>query len=210
MSDAGIGTLGGAAGAARLLIIGPQGSGKGTQGERIAATFAIPAVSTGDVFRANVKEGTALGLQVKAIIDAGDLVPDELTGAIVRDRLAQPDAAVGFLLDGYPRTLGQVEDLDAFLQPRHEPLTAVIELAVPREESIQRLSLRATEQGRADDNAESIAKRLAIYESETAPILDVYRSRGIVDQIDGVGTLDEVFERIVTALAARGIAVASS
>lgn len=210
MSDAGIGTLGGAAGAARLLIIGPQGSGKGTQGERIAATFAIPAVSTGDVFRANVKEGTALGLQVKAIIDAGDLVPDELTGAIVRDRLAQPDAAVGFLLDGYPRTLGQVEDLDAFLQPRHEPLTAVIELAVPREESIQRLSLRATEQGRADDNAESIAKRLAIYESETAPILDVYRSRGIVDQIDGVGTLDEVFERIVAALAARGIAVASS
>lgn len=189
----------------RLLIIGPQGSGKGTQGERIAQTFRIPAVSTGDVFRANVKEGTPLGLQVKAIIDAGDLVPDELTGAIVRDRLAQDDAAAGFLLDGYPRNLGQVSDLDAFLDERGEPLTAVIELSVPRDVSIQRLSLRAAEQGRADDNAESIAKRLSIYESETAPILEVYRERGIADAVDGVGTLDEVFERIVIALAARGI-----
>lgn len=189
----------------RLLIIGPQGSGKGTQGVRIADAFGIPAVSTGDVFRANVKEGTPLGLQVKAIIDAGDLVPDSLTGDIVRDRLAQADAAGGFLLDGYPRNLGQVGDLDEFLTGRSEELTAVIELAVPREESIERLSLRAAEQGRADDNAESIAKRLAIYESETAPILEVYRARGIVDSIDGVGTLDEITERILSALAARGI-----
>ncbi|MBF4561416.1 adenylate kinase [Microbacterium sp. VKM Ac-2870] len=193
--------------AARLLIIGPQGSGKGTQGVRVAEAFGIPAVSTGDVFRANVKEGTELGIKVKAIIDAGDLVPDELTGEIVRDRLAQDDAAGGFLLDGYPRNLGQVADLDAFLDARGEPLTAVIELVVPREESIQRLSLRATEQGRADDNAESIAKRLAIYESETAPILDIYRERGIVDEVDGVGSLDDVFERITAALAARGITV---
>ena len=189
----------------RLLIIGPQGSGKGTQGARVAEAFRIPAISTGDVFRANVKEGTPLGLQVKAIIDAGDLVPDELTGAIVRDRLAQDDAAAGFLLDGYPRNLGQVSDLDAFLDERGEPLTAVIELSVPRDVSIQRLSLRAAEQGRADDNAESIAKRLSIYESETAPILDVYRERGVAFEVDGVGTLDEVFERIITALAARGI-----
>jgi len=171
-----------------------------------ADALGIPAVSTGDVFRANVKEGTELGLKVKAIIDAGDLVPDALTGEIVRDRLAQPDAAGGFLLDGYPRNLGQVGDLDGFLNERGEPLTAVIELVVPRDESIQRLSLRAAEQGRADDNAESIAKRLAIYESETAPILDVYRERGIVDQIDGVGSLDEVYARIQDALAARGIA----
>ncbi|EIC07943.1 adenylate kinase [Microbacterium laevaniformans] len=192
--------------AARLLIIGPQGSGKGTQGVRIADALGIPAVSTGDVFRANVKEGTELGLKVKAIIDAGDLVPDTLTGEIVRDRLAQADAANGFLLDGYPRNLGQVGDLDGFLDERGEPLTAVIELVVPRDESIQRLSLRATEQGRADDNAESIAKRLAIYESETAPILDLYRERGIVDQIDGVGSLDEVYARIQAALEARGIA----
>ena len=190
---------------ARLLIIGPQGSGKGTQGVRIAEALRIPAVSTGDVFRANVKEGTELGQQVKAIIDAGDLVPDELTSAIVRDRLEQRDAAEGFLLDGYPRNLGQVGDLDGFLDGRGEPLTAVIELSVPREESIARLSLRAAQQGRSDDNEESIAKRLSIYESETAPILDVYRSRGIVDEIDGVGSLDEVYERIVAALSARGI-----
>ncbi len=189
----------------RLLIIGPQGSGKGTQGQRIAETFRIQAVSTGDVFRANVKEGTPLGLQVKAIIDAGDLVPDELTGAIVRDRLSQDDAAAGFLLDGYPRNLGQVGDLDAFLDERDEPLTGVIELSVPREESIRRIAQRAAEQGRTDDNDESIAKRLAIYESETAPILEVYRERGVAFEIDGIGTLDEVFERIITALAERGI-----
>ncbi|WP_431801860.1 adenylate kinase [Microbacterium sp. bgisy203] len=193
----------------RLLIIGPQGSGKGTQGERIAKAYGIPAVSTGDVFRANVKEGTPLGLQVKAIIDAGDLVPDALTGEIVRDRLAQDDAAAGFLLDGYPRNIGQVGDLDAFLDERDEPLTAVVELSVPREESITRIAKRASEQGRADDNDESIAKRLAIYESETAPVLDVYRERGIVDAIDGVGTLDEVFERIIVALTARGIVPAT-
>ncbi|MDT3331755.1 adenylate kinase [Microbacterium sp. KSW-18] len=190
---------------ARLLIIGPQGSGKGTQGARIADLLGIPTVSTGDVFRANVKDGTELGLKVKALIDAGDLVPDDLTSEIVRDRLEQEDAAEGFLLDGYPRNLGQVGDLDAFLDGRGEPLTAVIELSVPRDESIARLSRRAAEQGRSDDNEESIAKRLSIYESETAPILDVYRERGIVDEIDGVGSLDEITERIAAALAARGI-----
>lgn len=191
--------------AARLLIVGPQGSGKGTQGARIAEALGVPAVSTGDVFRANVTEGTELGQQVQAIIAAGDLVPDELTGAIVRDRLEQDDAAAGFLLDGYPRNLAQVSDLDSFLQNRDEELTAVIELVVPREESIARLSKRAAEQGRSDDNEESIAKRLSIYERETAPILDVFRSRGIVDEIDGVGSLDEITERITAALTARGI-----
>lgn len=191
--------------APRLLIVGPQGSGKGTQGVRIAEALGIPVVSTGDVFRANVKDGTELGLKVKAIIDAGDLVPDELTSAIVRDRLEQDDAAGGFLLDGYPRNLGQVGDLDAFLASRGEALTGVIELSVPRDESIQRLALRATEQGRTDDTEEAIAKRLSIYESETAPILDVYRERGVVDEIDGVGSLDAITERITAALAARGI-----
>ncbi len=191
--------------APRLLIVGPQGSGKGTQGVRIAEAYGIPAVSTGDVFRANISQGTELGLQVKAIIDAGDLVPDELTSSIVRDRLSQDDASGGFLLDGYPRNLGQVGDLDGFLADRGEPLTAVVELVVPRDESIARLSKRASEQGRSDDNAESIAKRLSIYESETAPILEVYRQRGIAAQVDGVGSLDEVYERIVAALSARGI-----
>ncbi|QEV99058.1 adenylate kinase [Microbacterium caowuchunii] len=189
----------------RLLIVGPQGSGKGTQGARIAETFEIPAVSTGDVFRANIAEGTDLGRQVQAVIEAGNLVSDELTSAVVRDRLAQPDAAAGFLLDGYPRNLAQVADLDAFLDARGENLAGVIELSVPREESIARLSLRAQEQGRTDDTEEVIAHRLSIYERETAPILGVYGERGLVDSIDGVGTLDEITERILTALIARGL-----
>jgi adenylate kinase len=190
----------------RLLIVGPQGSGKGTQGVRIAEAFGIPAVSTGDVFRAAVAAGSPLGQQVKAIIDSGDLVPDELTSAVVRDRLAQADAAGGFLLDGYPRNVAQVASLDDFLEGRDEALDAVIELEVPREESIARLSQRAAEQGRSDDTEEGIANRLAIYERETAPILEVYRTRGIVDRIDGVGSLDEITGRIIAALEARGLA----
>ncbi|MEZ3159141.1 adenylate kinase [Microbacterium sp. BWT-B31] len=190
---------------ARLLIIGPQGSGKGTQGVRIAEAFDIPAISTGDVFRAAVAGGTELGLQVKSVIEAGELVSDELTSAVVRSRLDHADAQDGFLLDGYPRNLAQVRDLDEFLSGRGETLDAVIELRVPRDESISRLSLRAQQQGRTDDTEEVIANRLAIYERETAPILGVYRTRGIVDEIDGVGTLDEVTQRIVAALEARGL-----
>ncbi|MGF2950219.1 adenylate kinase [Microbacterium alcoholitolerans] len=190
---------------ARLLIVGPQGSGKGTQGVRIAEALNIPVVSTGDIFRANIKQGTELGQKVTAILDAGDLVPDELTSEIVRDRLSQDDAANGFLLDGYPRNTAQVEHLDAYLGEQGASLDAVILLDVPREESIARLSLRAVEQGRSDDTDEAIAHRLAIYESETAPIISVYEPRGIVDRIDGVGSLDEIAARISDALAARGI-----
>lgn len=190
---------------ARLLIVGPQGSGKGTQGVRIAESYGIPVVSTGDIFRANIKEGTPLGQQVTAVLDKGDLVPDELTSEIVRDRLSQDDAANGFLLDGYPRNAAQVQHLDAFLSARGESLDAVILLDVPREESIERLKLRAAEQGRSDDTDEAIAHRLDIYEHETAPILEVYGPRGIVDRIDGVGSLDEITARIDAALAARGL-----
>ncbi len=190
---------------ARLLIVGPQGSGKGTQGVRIAETFGVPAVSTGDVFRANIQQGTELGRQVQSIIARGDLVPDELTSTIVRDRLAQDDAAPGFLLDGYPRNLGQVADLDAFLASRDEALDAVIELSVPRDESIARLIRRAAEQGRTDDTEDVISHRLHLYETETAPILDVYRERNLVERIDGVGSLDEITERVLTALIARGL-----
>ncbi|MGA7148356.1 MAG: adenylate kinase [Microbacterium sp.] len=189
----------------RLLIVGPQGSGKGTQGVRIAQAFGVPAISTGDVFRAAVAAGSDLGNQVKAIIEGGDLVSDELTSAVVRDRLSQPDAEGGFLLDGYPRNVNQVSHLDEFLEGRDESLDAVIELSVPRDESIARLSLRAKEQGRTDDTEAVIANRLAIYERETAPILGVYRTRGIVDAVDGVGSLDEIAARIVAALEARGL-----
>lgn len=191
--------------ATRLLIVGPQGSGKGTQGVRIAQAFGIPAISTGDVFRAAVADGSDLGLQVKSVIEAGDLVSDELTSAVVRDRLSQADASGGFLLDGYPRNMSQVAHLDEFLEGRDESLDAVIELSVPRDESIARLSLRAQEQGRTDDTEEVIANRLSIYERETAPILGVYGARGIVDEIDGVGTLDEITDRIIAALEARGL-----
>ncbi|GAA4777483.1 adenylate kinase [Microbacterium gilvum] len=192
--------------ATRLLIVGPQGSGKGTQGVLVAEAFGIPVVSTGDIFRANIQQGTELGRTVKAITDAGNLVPDEVTSEIVRDRLSQDDAQGGFLLDGYPRNAAQVEHLDAFLGGRGESLDAVILLDVPRDESIARIAKRAEEQGRTDDTAEAIAKRLDIYESETAPILDVYGARGIVDRIDGVGSLDEITERIFAALGARGLA----
>jgi adenylate kinase len=195
-----------ATGSARFLIVGPQGSGKGTQGVLVAEAFGVPQVATGDIFRANVAGGTELGKRVQAIIEAGDLVPDALTSELVRDRLEQADAAHGFLLDGYPRNRGQVDDLDAFLTARGEALDAVIELEVPRAESIARLQQRAADQGRTDDTEEVIANRLAIYERETAPILDVYRERGIVERVDGVGSLDEVTERIFSALAARGLA----
>ena len=191
--------------AIRLLIVGPQGSGKGTQGVRIAQAYGIPVVSTGDVFRANIKDGTELGQRVQQIVEQGHLVPDELTSEIVRDRLAQPDAAAGFLLDGYPRNLGQVGHLDDFLASRDESLDAVIELRVPRDESITRLTLRAAQEGRSDDTDEVIANRLDIYERETAPILDVYGERGIVETIEGVGTLDEITDRIFAALEARGL-----
>lgn len=189
----------------RILIIGPQGSGKGTQAARIAELFGIPAISTGDVFRANVKNGTELGHKVKAVIDSGDLVDDILTGELVRDRLNEGDTGSGFLLDGYPRNLVQAGDLDAFLATRDESVTAVIELDVPREISVTRLITRASEQGRADDTEEVITKRLEIYEAETTPVVTLYRGQGVVDLIDGVGSLDAVTERIVAALVARGI-----
>jgi len=194
---------------ARLLIVGPQGSGKGTQGVRVAESYGIPVVSTGDIFRANIKQGTPLGLQVTEILDRGDLVPDELTSEIVRDRLSQADAANGFLLDGYPRNTAQVAHLDAFLSEQGQSLDAVILLEVPREESIARLTLRATEQGRTDDTPEAIAHRLDIYEHETAPIIDVYSERGVVDRIDGTGALDEITDRILAALSARGLRLAA-
>lgn len=199
----------GDAASARILIVGPQGSGKGTQGVRIAEAFGVPVVSTGDIFRANIKGGTDLGAKVSEITARGDLVPDELTSEIVRDRLSQDDAANGFILDGYPRNAAQVVHLDDFLSGRDEALDAVILLDVPREESIDRLSTRAHEQGRADDTVEGIAHRLDIYERETAPILDVYGKRDIVDAIDGVGSLDEITERIFAALAARGLVLAA-
>ncbi len=188
---------------ARLVIMGPQGSGKGTQAARLAERLGVPAISTGDIFRANVKGGTELGTQAKAIMDAGDLVPDSLTNAMVRDRLAQPDAADGFILDGYPRNAAQVEALDAVLADRGVGLDAVLELTADMDELLARLARRAVVEGRADDTAEVIQRRLAIYAEQTAPLTRGYAARGLLVTVDGTGPVDEVTERLVDALGAR-------
>jgi adenylate kinase len=191
----------------RLLLIGPPGAGKGTQAERLAEAFAIPAVSTGDIFRFNVKNETPLGLEVQAYMTKGEYVPDSLTNAIVADRLQEADAAAGFLLDGYPRTTDQVAELDRLLLADGAALDAVVLITADSDEVVARLLKRAAEQGRADDTAEIIRHRLALYEEQTAPLIDVYSARGLVITVDGLGAVDEVTDRILSALAERGVAV---
>ena len=186
----------------RLIIFGAPGAGKGTQATRIAEAFGIPAISTGDIFRSNIKNETALGLQVKEILASGAYVPDEVTNAIVRDRLGQSDALGGFLLDGYPRTRAQVVELDDMLAAQGTSLDAVIELTVDTDEVVQRLLRRAEIDGRADDTEEVIRHRLAVYDDETAPLAALYRERGLLHQVDGMGEMDEVAERIHKVLAA--------
>lgn len=185
----------------RLIMLGPPGAGKGTQAARISAAHEIPAISTGDIFRANINGGTPLGLQVKEITASGGYVPDELTNAIVRDRLAEPDAGAGFLLDGYPRTTGQVDALDEMLGDAGAALDAVVELTVDTDEVVQRLLTRAQEQGRVDDTEPVIRERMRIYAEQTAPLAAVYRERGLLHRVDGMGPVDEVTARIEAALA---------
>jgi len=186
----------------RLIILGPPGAGKGTQAERVAASLGIPAISTGDIFRSNIKNETALGLQVKEILASGAYVPDEVTNAIVRDRLSEPDALAGFLLDGYPRTLAQVSELDDMLTAEGTSLDAVIELTVDIDEVVQRLLKRAEISGRADDTEDVIRHRQDVYVKETAPLAAIYRGRGLLHQVDGMGDMDTVAERIQTVLRA--------
>lgn len=189
----------------RLLIVGPPGAGKGTQASRITTVYGIPDISTGDIFRANIKNETPLGKQVKAIVDAGDYVPDSLTNELVTDRLAEDDAANGFLLDGYPRTLAQVDYLDEMLASKGQKLDAVIQLVADQDEIVARLTKRALEQGRADDSEEAIRHRQDVYVRETSPLVDVYSKRGLLVEVDGLGEIDEVAERVRAALAERGI-----
>jgi adenylate kinase len=184
----------------RLIILGPPGAGKGTQAARIADSFGVPAVSTGDIFRANIKNETPLGLQVKEVLASGGYVTDEITNAIVRDRLLEDDAEQGFLLDGYPRTAAQVEALDAVLAERGHSLDVVLELTVDEEAVVGRLLKRAAEQGREDDTEEVIRERQALYRKETAPLTEIYGARGLLRQVDGMGSVDEVFERIAGVL----------
>ncbi len=183
----------------RLLIIGPQGAGKGTQAALLCDELGIPHVSTGDLFRANIGEGTELGRRAQEYMNAGELVPDSVTQDMVSDRLAQPDAGAGFLLDGFPRNIAQADWLTALLARRGAPIDAVIVLTAPDEVLTERMLAR----GRADDTPEAIRQRLSIYYSETQPLVDYYEAA--VKRVDGVGEIHTIHERIMAAL--RGAAV---
>jgi len=189
----------------RMLIVGPPGVGKGTQAALIAQRYGIPAISTGDIFRANIANETELGLRVKAIVDAGDYVPDELTNALITDRLDEADADGGFLLDGYPRTTEQVAFLDRLLASHGHALDVVVRLIADQDEIVRRLRKRALEQGRTDDSEEAIRHRQEVYARETGPLVDAYRDGGLLIEIDGLGSVDEVTSRVFAALDDRGL-----
>lgn len=184
----------------RLLIVGPPGAGKGTQAVQIARELNIPAISTGDIFRANIKEETPLGREAKSYIDSGNLVPDSVTNKMVRARLGEADASAGFLLDGYPRNTAQVHELDTILADTGVEIERVLLLVANNDELVARLLNRAAEQGRTDDTEDIIRHRLRVYEEETAPLIALYRERGIVREVDGLGEIHEVTERILAAL----------
>jgi len=183
-----------------VLILGPQGSGKGTQAKRISAEYGIPHVATGDMFRDAIAQGTPLGLRIKPIYDAGELVPDELTVSLIRERLEKDDARGGSVLDGFPRNAAQADALDGLLDELGRPLDIVLELQVPDEICIERIRKRAEEEGRADDTPDSIARRLDIYHRETAPLIEHYLATGKVVGIHGAGSVDEVWAEIQDAL----------
>lgn len=188
----------------RLLIIGPPGSGKGTQAARISERLGVVAISTGDIFRANVKEETPLGVEAKKYIDAGNFVPDEVTNKMVRDRLLQEDVADGFLLDGYPRTSAQADELDSILAEAGLELDVVLQLTADDDELVERLLKRAQIEGRADDNEEVIRHRLGLYHEQTQVVVDRYLDRGIVRSVDGLGDIDDVTERVMATLEPTG------
>jgi len=193
----------------RFLLIGPPGAGKGTQAALLAQAYGIPAISTGDIFRANVKDETELGLLAKSFMDKGEYVPDSLTNDLVRDRLGQTDAQKGFLLDGYPRTRDQVLELDDILQTNNQKLDAVVLLTADTDELVKRLLNRAQEQNRADDTEEVIRHRQNVYQEQTAPLIEIYSSRNMVIEIDGLGQVADVTERILNALTKLGLSPAN-
>jgi len=178
----------------RVVLLGPPGAGKGTQAEKLAEKLGIPQISTGDLFRSNIEKGTKLGVEAKRYLDAGDLVPSDLTNQLVDDRLSQPDAANGFILDGYPRSLEQAKALHEMLERRGTDIDAVVEFRVSEDELLQRLKGR----GRADDTEEVVLNRMKVYRDETAPLLEYYRDE--LKTVDAVGAVDEVFARALQAL----------
>lgn len=179
----------------RVVLLGPPGAGKGTQAQKLAEKLGIPQISTGDLFRENISNGTPLGLEAKRYLDAGDLVPAELTNKLVEDRIEQPDAADGFILDGYPRSVAQAQALDEMLENHKTKLDAVLEFAVSEDELFARLKSR----GRADDTEEVIHNRMQVYRGETEPLLEYY-SHNNLQKVDAVGAVDEVFARALRAL----------
>jgi adenylate kinase len=184
----------------RIIIMGPPGAGKGTQAKAIAERLGIPAISTGDIFRENVSQETDLGREAKRYMDAGDYVPDEVTNAMVKDRIAEQDAEGGFLLDGYPRTVAQVEELDAMVEASGHSIDTALVLTVDEDEIVQRLLRRAQESGRSDDTEDVIRHRQEVYTEQTAPLIDTYRERGLLVEVDGMGAVDEVTSRVFDAL----------
>ncbi|MYM18435.1 adenylate kinase [Brevibacterium sp. 5221] len=184
----------------RIILIGPPGAGKGTQAERLSEELGIPAISTGDIFRANVKGETELGTTAKRYMDAGEYVPDEVTNKMIADRLAQDDAADGFLLDGYPRTAAQVEELDRMLSAQGHGLDHVVELTADTDEVVARLLTRSQLQGRSDDTEDVIRHRLDVYAEQTQPLTDIYADRGLLRRVDGLGEVEEITARILAAL----------
>ena len=189
----------------RFLLIGPPGAGKGTQALLLSKAYSIPAISTGDIFRENVKNETELGVLAKGFMDRGEYVPDDVTNQMVRARFAGDGVEKGFLLDGYPRTRDQVLELDKILAENDQRLDAVILLTADIDELVKRLKLRAEMQGRSDDTEEIIRHRQDVYREQTRPIIDIYTERGIVVPIDGLGQVDEVTHRILNALTERGL-----
>ena len=191
----------------RMLIIGPPGSGKGTQAERISARLDVVAISTGDIFREYVRGETPLGLEAKKYMDNGDFVPDSVTNKMVRDRLQQDDARNGFLLDGYPRTTAQVNELADILAAEDQSLDIVLQLTADDDELVHRLLGRAKEAGRSDDNETVIRHRLDLYHQQTEAVVARYAEQGILAQVDGIGGIDEVTDRVMKAI---GVAKAAS
>ena len=185
----------------RLVLLGAPGSGKGTQAAKLKEHLQVPHISTGDLLRAEVAAGSALGVQAKEIMARGDLVSDDILLGMLEHRLSQADTANGFILDGYPRNLVQAAALDALLQRIGQPMDAAVQLDVDNELLIQRIAGRAHEQGRADDSPESVRTRLRVYDQQTAPVIDFYRQQGQLTVVDGVGSLDDVFNRILEAIA---------
>lgn len=190
----------------RLVLLGAPGSGKGTQASRLKAELAVPHISTGDMLRAAVAAGTPMGLQAKAVMAAGQLVSDDILLGMLQDRLGQADAAAGFILDGYPRNLAQAGALDQLLDKIGQPLDAVVKLEVPSETILARCEIRYKAEGRADDNPDTVRKRLAIYAEQTAPVADFYARRGKLQVVDGVGELAEVTARVKQALQRESVA----